>query len=96
MLADPGLWRNLISVFLGNLGIFWIPGYSQTIHIQSMFRGGYTASSALLWSLMKKFNLDLLFEEYSIRQLRFNKRDIIYIIIDVLKCQNQPYFTVEW
>ena len=43
----------------------------------------------------EKFNLDLLFEEDSKREVRFNKRDI-YTIIDVLKYQNKSYFAAEW
>ena len=42
----------------------------------------------------EKFNLDLLFEEESKSELKFNKKDI-YTITDVLKYQNKSYFAVE-
>ena len=41
MLADSGLWRNLIKILLGNLGIFQDPGSLQTISLSS-FRGANT------------------------------------------------------
>ena len=38
------------SILLGNLGIFWDPGYRQTMHLQSGFIGANTTSGEFLWN----------------------------------------------